>query len=194
MSPQPDPSTIRVLAIPGSLRAQSLNRLLLEAVAQDPPEGITITVGSISGLPVFDQDLEAENNGGPVVAALRDAVRQADALLVATPEYNQSIPGGLKNAIDWLSREPDEVLDGKPVAVTGVTPGSWGTRYAQAAVRHTLSATGCMVMTSPMLFIRQAAGSFTDGSLTDDRVRDHLNGLLVALGQWTRLTATADAA
>lgn len=125
--------------------------------------------------------------GGPDLARLRTAVAASDAVLFSTPEYNQSIPGVLKNAVDWLSRPmPDRVLQAKPVAVVGVTTGPWGTRYAQQTLRHVLSATGCLVMTSPMLFLRDAATVFDGSALVDDTARDRLRDVVASLATWAR--------
>ena len=133
-----------ILAIPGSLRRRSFNRMLLEAAVECAPEGMNIAIAGLEGIPLFSEDLEAA--GEPeAVAVLRGGVERADGLLIATPEYNQSIPGGLKNAIDWLSRR-EEVLARKPVCIVGATAGRWGTRLAQAALRQVLGATESLVM------------------------------------------------
>jgi chromate reductase len=95
------------------------------------------------------------------------------------------MPGVLKNAIDWLSRDPP-VLVGKPVAVVGATTGPWGTRYAQQMLRHVLGATGCIVMTSPQLFVRHAAEAFDGGDLVDPGTAEQLEAVVAALAQWTR--------
>jgi chromate reductase len=186
---------LEILAIPGSLRRASFNRRLLEAAAASPPAGSRVEIyDELATLPPFDEDLEVR--GGPEpVRRLRDRVRDAGGLLIATPEYNQSFPGVLKNAIDWLSRPaPDEVLAGKPVAVTGATPGRWGTRLAQAALRHVLQATGALVLPAPTLFVRDAAQLFdASGRLTDEPTREALRALLVAFRAWVELVAPRDA-
>jgi NAD(P)H-dependent FMN reductase len=126
----------RILGIAGSLRRQSLNRALLQAAAELAPEGVEIEIASIAGIPLYDGDLE-ESAGVPQAAvALREKIAAADGLLLASPEYNNSLPGVLKNAIDWTSRPGKEiprVFGGRPVAVIGVTPGPGGTRLAQTA-------------------------------------------------------------
>ena len=130
----------RVLALGGSLRPDSYNLSLLEAAAGLAPDGLSIDVyAGLGSIPLFNEDLERPGLLPPGVADLRRAVARSDALLIATPEYNQSIPGVLKNTIDWLSRsEPREGLSGLPVAITGATTGPWGTRLAQSELRHTL--------------------------------------------------------
>jgi len=180
--------TRSVLAIPGSLRRGSFNRRLLEAAAASAPAGMTVAIyDALARLPPFDEDLERESGGGPEpVHRLRGLVAAADGLLIATPEYNQSFPGVLKNAIDWLSRPaPDEVLARKPVAVIGATPGRWGTRLAQAALRQVLHATEAVVLPAPTLFVRDAALLFdASGRLTDEPTREALRELLAAFERW----------
>lgn len=180
--------SVRVLALAGSLRRDSCNLRLLDAAAACAPAGMTIDVyRELAAIPLFNEDLE--HAGGPALEAvhrLRDAVARADGLLIATPEYNQSMPGVLKNVVDWLSRAaPDEVLAGKPVAVLGASSGRWGTRLAQHALRQTLFATEARVMPAPALYIRDAAGLFDDaGWLKDAGTQQSLQALLDAFAHW----------
>ena len=180
----------RVLALPGSLRRASYNRLLLDAAAAHAPRSMRIEVyEALREVPLFDEDLEATDPDGPEgVRRLRDAIAAADGLLIATPEYNQSLPGVLKNAIDWLSRDtPRQAspLNGKPVAIVGVTAGRWGTRYAQAALRHTLTATGAVVMPSPMLFVNDAASRLdAERRSYDAGTMESMQRLLEAFDDW----------
>jgi chromate reductase len=177
-----------VLAISGSLRRESLNRRLLAAAQENAPAGMSIRIfEELGAIPMFDEDFERAAEGGPpAVRALRDAIAASDGLLISTPEYNQSIPGGLKNAIDWLSRPaPDEVLVRKPVAVIGASSGRWGTRLAQAALRQVLNATESLVMPQPMLFVSEAAPLFdAGGHLVDEATRRRLAAVLAALDAW----------
>lgn len=138
----------------------------------------------LHAIPLFNEDVELA--GDPEsVARLRAEVAAADGLLIATPEYNWSIPGVLKNAIDWLSRPPAEVLIGKPVAIIGATAGRWGTRLAQAALRQVLTATESIVMPAPAMFVRDAAAVFAeDGRLIDAPTLTQLDAVLAAFVRW----------
>jgi chromate reductase, NAD(P)H dehydrogenase (quinone) len=175
---------MRVLGIVGSLRRNSYNRLLLRAAAERAPKGMSLDIDEhLSALPLFNEDLEGEHEP-EAVALLRDEVRTADGLLIATPEYNQSIPGVLKNAIDWLSRQED-VLSGKPVAIIGASSGRWGTRLAQAALRQTLYATEAFVLPKPALYVAEAARLFDlEGRLIDGATSETLDQILTAFQKW----------
>jgi len=178
---------LTVLALPGSIRAASTNRLLLEAAAASAPPGMTVSVyRDLSSVPLFSEDLEAALP--PPVGRLRDAVASARGLLISTPEYNQSIPGVLKNAIDWISRS-EEILDGKPVAIIGATVGRWGTRLAQSALRQALQATGALILPGPAMFVADAGRLFDGDRLIDPTVRDQLEAVLAGFERWIRTTA-----
>lgn len=181
----------RVLAISGSLRRYSWNLRLLEAAARCAPVGMMIDVyHEHSSIPLFDEDLEQATSGGPAsVQRLRREAAAADAILISTPEYNQSIPGVLKNTIDWLSRDyAGEVLVGKPVAIMGASVGRWGTRLAQHALRQTLVATESLVMPGPALFVSQVDRLFSDaGTLDDLPTHEALHALLCSLTHWIDL-------
>lgn len=180
-----DRPPLRVLALAGSLRRDSYNRRLLRTAAERAPAGLEIEIwDDLAAIPLFSEDLEAEGAPEPVLR-LRRSIAAADGLLIATPEYNQSLPGVLKNAVDWLSRPPERVLRGKPAAILGATPGPWGTRFAQRELRHVLTATESLVLPSPALFLRDAAAAFDDaGRLTNERAGESLSRLLAALGEW----------
>jgi len=186
-----------ILALPGSLRRASCNRRLLMAAAELAPPGMTLQIWNEMGsIPLYDEDLERETNGGPEpVRRLRSRLAEADGLLIATPEYNHSVPGVLKNTIDWLSRPgPEEPLAGKPVAIIGATRGRWGTRLAQSALRQVLYSTESLVLPSPALFLANASNAFDeDGRLVDEQARRNLGALLSAFQQWIeRVTGQAD--
>lgn len=182
-----------VLAISGSLRDGSLNTRLLKAAIALAPDGMKISIyKEMRAIPLYDADLERSTGGGPqVVKELRAAIQNADGLLISTPEYNQSITGVLKNAIDWASRaDPERVLAGKPAAITGATTGRWGTRYAQAVLRHVLTATGARVMPGPQLFLREAEKAIDYlNRLADAANRDLLKRLLEGFSEWMDLIA-----
>lgn len=183
----------RVLALPGSLRRESYNRRLLRAAAERVPAGLSITVyDDLADIPVYNDDLRDSTGSVPEpVRRLRDALAAVDALLIATPEYNQSMPGAVKNLIDWLSvGAPDRVLTGKPIAVIGASTGAWGTRLAQAAVRQTLVACECLVLPGPAVFVREAAALFdAEGRLVDERTGQVLDTMLVAFAEWINRVA-----
>jgi chromate reductase, NAD(P)H dehydrogenase (quinone) len=182
----------RVLAIAGSLRRDSLNRRLLNAVAQLAPQELSIDVyDALEIVPLFNEDLE-DPRAPPGVENLRAAVASADGLLIATPEYNQALPGVVKNFVDWLSRGDVSVLEGRPTAILGATPGGWGTRLAQASLRHTLAACGALVMPAPQIYLRSAAQLFDEQQrLVDARVRDSLRDFAEAFERWIRVHVTA---
>ena len=183
-----DGATKNILAIAGSIRRGSYNHLLLRAAAEHAPIGMQVRIyGGLASIPLFSEDQESETGGGPeTVRHLRAAVAAADGLLISTPEYNQSIPGVLKNIIDWLSRPtPEEVLIGKPIALIGASTGSWGTRLSQAALRQVLNATESAVMPGSALFVRNAASLFDRaGRLLDVKTLEQLMALLATLDRW----------
>jgi chromate reductase len=182
--------TTRVLAIPGSLRRASYNRSLIAAAASLTPPHMSLTVyEALDTIPVFNEDLENPPPTG--VARLREAVASSDGLLIATPEYNQSLPGVVKNLIDWLSRSGGpEGLVGKPVAVTGVTTGPWGTRLAQIQLRQVLTSTQALVLAQPTLFLRDAATLFDQSrNLIHMPTSRLLHEFLVSFDTWIRLVS-----
>jgi chromate reductase len=181
--------TRRVLALSGSLRKASFNTALLRAAGQAAPPGTVLALfEDLEAIPFFNEDLEL-GTAPAAVKRLRDEVARADGLLISTPEYNHSIPGVLKNAIDWLSRPtPARVLAGKPVAVMGATPGTWGTRLAQAALRQVLFSTESLVMPRSPLFVRSASGLFgLEGELIDSATSVTLHRLLQEFTDWINL-------
>jgi chromate reductase len=185
------PSPKRVLCLAGSLRRDSWNRHLLRAALHAAPDGLKLALyDDLADVPMFNED--TEEPVAPAVQHLRHAVAMADGLLIATPEYNHSFPGVLKNAIDWLSRGSDSVLIDKPVAVIGVSGGSWGTRLAQAALRQVLTATEARVMPAPMLFVAHASERFDAvGLIHDSALAKALSDVIGAFGEWIVLQAQA---
>ena len=150
------------------------------------PEGMTIEPLEIRDLPHYDADLDVE--GGPeIVREFKARIIAADGLLLATPEYNYSMSGVLKNALDWASRAPERAMQNKPVAIMGATPGRWGTVRSQMALRQMLVFPGCRVLPSPLLQIAGAREHFdADGNLTDALVREQVVSLLEAFATWIR--------
>lgn len=178
-------TTIHVLGIAGSIRRASWNVGLLRAAAQILPEGMTLEVFDLGRLPFYNQDLEL-TPPEPVVE-FKNRLRTADALLIATPEYNYSIPAVLKNALDWASRPVKESpLNEKPAAIMGAG-GRFGTVRAQLHLRQIAVTLNLWLMTKPELIIQAGWEKFdADGNLTDEPTRDLLRGLLVGLNAWTR--------
>ena len=172
----------RILALVGSLRAGSYNRLLLQAARELAPPSLEFAEFDIGALPHFDADVEAAGDPEPV-AELKQAIREADALLVFTPEYNRGIPGVLKNAIDWASRPPfGSPLTNKLVAIAGASTGMTGTRRAQDQLRETLTFPRARVLEEPRVLVGEAYAKFDDeGRLVDEPARAALAALLDAL-------------
>jgi chromate reductase len=173
---------MRVLAISGSLRRDSHNRALLRAAASLlPPGAELVEYDGLKAIPPFDADDEAAPTP-PSVAALREAIATSDAVLVATPEYNASIPGVLKNALDWASRPvATNVLRNKPVAVVGASTGMFGAIWAQAEARKVLSAIGARVLDRELPVARAHETLHATDGLTDEDVERQLAELLEAL-------------
>jgi chromate reductase len=182
-----DATTLNVVGIAGSLRRGSYNRGLIRAAIDLAPAGMRVTTQELDDLPMFNADIEADGDPGPV-RRLKDAIGAADALLIATPEYNRCVPGVLKNAIDWASRPARQsVLTNKPVAIIGASTGGGGTARAQAHLRDGLGYTNGLVLPQPEVLVPFAASRFDDaGNLHDDETKDALGDLLVALAEWVR--------
>ena len=173
---------LRILGLSGSLRRGSHNASLLRAAAELLPPGMELEVfGGLRELPPYDPDLDTDP-AVPAVAGLRDAITNADAILIATPEYNGSMPGLLKNALDWASRPfPDNALRGKPVAVMGASTGLFGAVWAQADTRKVLGVIGADVIDNE-LPVGQAGSAFSnDGRLVAPEQREVLAELLRVL-------------
>lgn len=181
--------TVHVLGLSGSLRKGSFNSAALHAAVELAPDDVRIRTGSIAGIPPYDEDLRAE--GTPdAVRALADAILAADAVLIATPEYNYSIPGVLKNAIDWLSRLDPQPFADKPVAIMGASMGRLGTARAQYHLRQVFVFLDAMVLNKPEVMIA-AAQTLVDerGELADETTRGHVAGLVEALAAHARRLA-----
>jgi chromate reductase len=175
----------QIVGIAGSLRSASWNRGLIRAAIEHAPAGVEIVPLDLGLVPLFNQDLE-EQGDPPSVIALKDVIRLADALLIATPEYNNGMPGVLKNAIDWASRPvSSSVLRDKPAAVIGVSPGPGAAARAQQQVRDALVYTGGCVLPEPELLIGGALDKFDEhGNVTDRKLRDQVVEIATALRDW----------
>lgn len=167
-----------IVGLSGSLRKGSFNSGLLRAAAELAPSGCSVEIASIRGIPLYDGDVEADEGVPEAVNALKDRIAAADGLLLATPEYNNSIPGVFKNAIDWLSRPPSDagrVFRGRPVALIGASPGRFGTLSSQTAWLPVFRTLGLEPWFGSLLYVGGAGALFDDeGNLTDAETRDRV--------------------
>lgn len=179
--------TFKVAGISGSLREGSYNTATLRAAQELAPDDFDIEIITLEDVPLFNQDVEAE--GWPErVRDLRDKVNAADAVIFAAPEYNYSIPGVLKNAIDWLSRpKGDAPLNGKPATIVGATPAFVGTARGQAHLRQVVFYNAMPLLPTAEVLIARASERFDgEGRLTDDETRNVLRDLLEKFSAWTK--------
>jgi chromate reductase len=176
---------LKFLGFVGSLRKGSYNKALMRAAMQLLPEGVTLEVFDIGGFPLFNQDFE--RTPPEIVKEFKAKIRAADGLLIASPEYNYSVPGVLKNAIDWASRPPsDNVFDGKPVAVMSASVSKFGGGRMQYHLRQSFVWLNLYPINRPEFMLANAAGYFDgEGNLTDEDTRKRLRELLEALAKWT---------
>jgi chromate reductase len=177
---------VRILGIAGSLRRESYNRAALRAATAVVPEGATLEIFELDGIPAFNQD--EDRNPPARVAELKRRIREADAILFVTPEYNYSVPGVLKNAIDWASRPyGDNAWNGKPAAIMGASLGTLGTARAQYHLRQIMVFLNMFPINQPEVMIGNAASRFDqEGNLTDEATRNFIRELLQNLVEWTR--------
>ena len=177
---------VRVLGISGSLRKGSFNTALLRAAIALAPASLQIEVASIGDIPLYNEDVRAQGYPEPV-AKLREQIAAADALLVVTPEYNYSIPGVLKNAIDWASRQPSSPLNGKPLAIMGASGSLSGTMRAQYHLRQMAVFLDMHALNKPEIFVRNAQAMFDEtGRLKDEPTRKLVLQHLEALQAWAK--------
>jgi NAD(P)H-dependent FMN reductase len=171
-----------ILGISGSLRRLSFNTSLLRAATSLMPSGSTLDVRTLHGIPLYDGDEEAAHGVPGPVADLKEAITAADGVILCTPEYNNSMPGVFKNAIDWLSRPPADikrVFAGKPAALMGASPGGFGTTLSQVAWLPVLRTLGMDLWTGSRLLVSRAGTVFdANGAMTDDGVRQQLRQYL----------------
>jgi NAD(P)H-dependent FMN reductase len=172
----------KIVGLAGSLRKASFNASLLRAVAQLAPQGTTVEIGSIRGIPLYDGDLEEASGIPDRVRELKDQIAAADGLLIATPEYNNAMPGVLKNAIDWLTRPPADiarVFGNKPVAIIGATPGPGGTLLAQSSWLPVLRTLKTHAWFGGRLTVSNASKVFdAEGNLTDDKTKEQVRAFV----------------
>jgi chromate reductase len=181
---------LTILAFAGSLRKGSYNRALLQAVSESVPKDASLEIFELDGIPPFNQDLES-----PLperVKEFKDKIKKADAILIVTPEYNYSVPGVLKNAIDWGSRpRGDNSFEDKPVAIMSASTGILGGARAQYHLRQSLVFLNMHPVNKPEVFVTLAAQKFDDkGKLLDLKTRELVTELLVNLVNWTRKIKT----
>jgi len=180
---------LTILAFAGSLRVNSYNRGLIRLAEKVAPEGLRLKTFDIAPIPLYNEDVEKQGDPEPV-RRFKEAIAAADALLIATPEYNYSVPGVLKNAIDWASRPPQtSPLKRKPVALIGASGGPWGTTRAQLALRQSFVFTETPVLPKPELYVPNGRERFDEqGNLKDssDPTAERLADVLTALAAWTK--------
>jgi len=176
----------KIVGLAGSLRRTSFHRGLIRAARELAPEGVTVEpYERLDEIPFFNQDVEDRGDPAPV-KNLKETIRQADAVLIATPEYDYAIPGVLTNALDWALRPPSPFRH-KPVGVVGTSPGSVGTARGQMVLRQILLHPPAYVMLEPQMLIPFAMQRFDQqtGDLVDERTRESMRRFLVALVEWT---------
>jgi chromate reductase len=177
---------MKILGFAGSLRKGSFNKMTLDAATKLAPDDVKMEVFDLKDIPPFNQDLE--QNPSERVKEFKKKIREADAILIATPEYNYSIPGVLKNAIDWVSRPyGDNALEGKPVAIMGASMGNIGTARAQYHLRQCFVFLDVHPINRPEVMIGFAQEKFdNNGNLTDENTKERIKELLQALVEWTK--------
>lgn len=178
--------TVTIAAFAGSLRKGSFNRMLLRAAVELAPADVKIVPFDIDDVPLYNADLDSEDDPLPSVRRLRDAIRGADALLIVSPEYNYSIPAVTKNVIDWASRE-DGVLENKPTAIMGASTGGFGTVRMQLALRTVAGFTDQWFLNDPQVHVARAREKFdAHGRLTDEATRQQVAEQIEALAALAR--------
>jgi chromate reductase, NAD(P)H dehydrogenase (quinone) len=176
-----------MFGIAGSLRAGSYNLALLRAAAEVLPPGVSLEIGRIDDIPLYNADVQSHGDPAPV-ARFKKQIEDADAFLIATPEYNYSVPGVLKNALDWASRPPKTCcLRRKPIGIMGCSGGDSGTMRGQLALRQMFVFTDSYAMLQPELRVPRAGEHFDqEGRLVDAELRERLGLFLFALVDWAR--------
>jgi chromate reductase len=175
---------LNIVGLCGSLRAASYNRMLMRLAESLLPASMRLQVAEWRDVPVFDADVLAVGLP-PLVVALREQLRKADGLLIVTPEYNFSVPGGLKNVIDWLSRGEDQPFAGKPVAMLSASAGPLGGARVQYDLRKVMLFVNAMTLVKPEVFVGNAASKFNaEGQCTDETTRKFVGAQMAAFEAW----------
>ena len=181
---------ITIVGISGSLRRHSFNAGLLRAAAEVVPEGCTLAIESIKGIPLYDGDVEEAEGIPPVVSDLKERIVAADGLLMVTPENNNSIPGVFKNAIDWLTRPPEDrqrIFGNLPVGLMGATPGNFGTAFSQYAWLPVLRVLGSQVWSGKLMWVSGAMKKFDkEGNLADEEVMRQLTKFMSGFADFVK--------
>ena len=177
---------IKIVGISGSLRKVSINTGLLRAAAQNAPQGCEVSIESIKDIPLYDGDIEDTQGIPSAAASLKESIAAADGLLIVTPEYNNSIPGVLKNVIDWLSRPPQDrskVFANRPIGIMGATPGNSGTAFSQYAWLPVFRILGAQVWTAKSLWVSSTSDKFDENGILKDestlkQVAEYMDGFV----------------
>jgi NAD(P)H-dependent FMN reductase len=179
---------VNLVGISGSLRRGSYNTALLNAAVAGAPGGVTLTAGTIQGIPLYNGDIEASEGIPAEVDTLKDLIRSADGVILFTPEYNNSIPGVFKNAIDWLSRPPSEIpqiFGGRPFAIAGASPGKFGTMLSQNAWLSVLHTLGAHLWSGKRLLVPHAGTVFDgEGRIIDQAIAKRLSDFVAAFADF----------
>jgi chromate reductase len=178
--------TLHILALVGSLRRGSFNRLLYEAAVELSPAGMSFAEADVRSLPLYDDDVRLEQDYPEPARRLRAAIAAADGVLFVSPEYNHAVPGVLQNAIDWASRAPDQPFRNKPAALMGASTGRMGTVRMQHGLRTTLDSLEAHTLLKPEVMIGNAKESFDETGLADPKAREVVAALMTAFAVWVR--------
>ena len=185
---------VTIVGISGSLRKNSFNAGLLRAAAEAAPDGCSLSIQSIKSIPLYNADVEEAEGIPPVVSDLKDHIAAADGLLMVTPENNNSIPGVFKNAMDWLSRPPEDrrrVFGNLPVGLMGATPGTFGTAFSQYAWLPVLRVLGLQVWSGRLMWVSGAMKKFDEeGNLMDDGVKKQLTKYMSGFADFVKRMKT----
>lgn len=177
---------MKILAFVGSLRKDSLNKKLLSSAIKLAPEGMEVEVFDLKDIPLYNKEIQDQGFPEPV-ASLREKIKNADGVLIVTPEYNHSFSGVIKNAIDWISRPPEQPFNEKPLAIMGASDGGFGTVRAQIHLRAVFPTLNAYVMNRPQLHLANADKKFdSDGNLTDEEDLEKIKKFMQAFFEWVK--------